>query len=324
MGSRPFGEYPNQILTGMEKIVSVVQASMRTLEPSLERLTRAMLVANERLLAIDWDKLGAIIREFAEFAYNINAYEEAFALMLFDLGWPPPLDICLEDAQRIVELYLQDGVKCRPAVDDYICSLYTEGVLFAKFEDWRRNPILASRIHILEAVLEAHLEGKYFLSVPALLPQIEGLIVDAYGHTGWLAGGRLEKYINSIDNVEERERVARKELSINDVFKQIMIDLVLDNFCHGEPVNSPLSRHAILHGGDTKYGTGTNSLKTILLFDYFQAALAFIVIEGRKTYHKPQCHVLRRTNSAKTAFKEERLLIAQGLQPCCICLSQVT
>jgi CII-binding regulator of phage lambda lysogenization HflD len=56
MGSRPFGEYANQILTGMEKIASVVQASMRTLEPSLERLTRAILVANERLLAIDWDK----------------------------------------------------------------------------------------------------------------------------------------------------------------------------------------------------------------------------------------------------------------------------
>ena len=40
---------------------------------------------------------------------------------------------------------------------------------------------------------------------------------------------------------------------------------------HGKALQPDLSRHAILHGGDTNYGTELNALKVIMLIDYVQA-----------------------------------------------------
>ena len=58
-------------------------------------------------------------------------------------------------------------------------------------------------------------------------------------------------------------------------------DVIAARFGHGGTVSSPLSRHAILHGGDMSYGTEVNSRTAILLVDYF----AFVsrlrrVVEG--------------------------------------------
>jgi len=40
---------------------------------------------------------------------------------------------------------------------------------------WETNPLFSSRMHIFKAALEAHCNGTYTLSVPALLAQIEGI-----------------------------------------------------------------------------------------------------------------------------------------------------
>ena len=47
-----------------------------------------------------------------------------------------------------------------------------------------------------------------------------------------------------------------------------MNSTVFVKFQWGDPLSSSLSRHAILHGGDTDYATALNSVKALLLFDF--------------------------------------------------------
>jgi len=67
--------------------------------------------------------------------------------------------------------------------------------------------------------------------------------------------------------------------SYDQAIKTFLFNVILVGFEHGTIPKSFLSRHAILHGADTTYGTVTNSLKSILLFDYLQGK--FLNLESR-------------------------------------------
>jgi hypothetical protein len=44
--------------------------------------------------------------------------------------------------------------------------------------DWKSNPITASRVPILEEALWAHTQGRFALSIPPFLAQLEGIVLD--------------------------------------------------------------------------------------------------------------------------------------------------
>lgn len=60
-----------------------------------------------------------------------------------------------------------------------------------------------------------------------------------------------------------------RRFSLDDAVLYFYLILVLDDFVHGKEIKSPLSRHAILYGADIKFGNRLNSLRVILLIDYF-------------------------------------------------------
>ncbi|MFP3489612.1 hypothetical protein R0K20_18625, partial [Staphylococcus sp. SIMBA_130] len=55
--------------------------------------------------------------------------------------------------------------------------------------------------------------------------------------------------------------------SFDQQVEKYYVDTILAEFTRGEEIKSDLSRHAILHGADTDYGTKVNSIKTILVLD---------------------------------------------------------
>src|ERR1700675_3741872 len=64
-------------------------------------------------------------------------------------------------------------------IDRYLCSLFSENDgarLIDRIEAWFKLPYLADRRPIILDSLEAHRAGKWTLTVPALLPLVDGVM----------------------------------------------------------------------------------------------------------------------------------------------------
>jgi hypothetical protein len=114
------------------------------------------------------------------------------------------------------------------------------------------------------------------------------------------------------------------EFSFDAAVQLFYFEVVLANFEHGEQIPF-LSRHAILHGADVGYGTKSNSLRTILLFDYVQSNLGVVAIGKGGCYHLPFCSSVRRTKTNGTRgelrfFQHENKAKAVRLYACKRCI----
>lgn len=144
---------------------------------------------------------------------------------------------------------------------------------------WFDTPIFERRKHIIEDALDAHISGKYTLSIPVLLTQVEGILSEITGASAGSAGKLLELVMKkgyTDDNV------------YNPLEDDILLALSIDPFLFnkkripneffttekiGEWMNSqgietiPLNRNAILHGIQINYNTKINSLRVFFLLD---------------------------------------------------------
>lgn len=127
-----------------------------------------------------------------------------------------------------------------------------------------------SRAKILAAAFSAHREGKYELSVPVFLTQVDGICAELTGFSPFIrekkrnGGPSTAAYVDSLDNV--------------------FLEALLVPFSENLPMNAnkneresgfqSLNRHTVLHGECVDYGTERNSLKAISLLNYSAQYLA--------------------------------------------------
>ncbi len=160
---------------------------------------------------------------------------------------------------------------------------------------WFDTPIFARRKHIIEDALSAHKSGKFTLSVPALLPQVEGSLRDYFTDPQEKLGKLLEKAVMNvyIDNAK----------TVNSLSDDILLALANDPFLFkgglGKSFTSdkyrewmtaqdvkmiPLNRDTILHGIQLDYGTKANSLRVFFLLDSIHliaSELIHIILDKR-------------------------------------------
>ena len=145
---------------------------------------------------------------------------------------------------------------------------------------WLSSPIFSKRRQIIEDALSAHISGKFTLSVPVLLSQVEGILSDSMGERAGKLGELLKNAI--LKNFSEAKAFHKLE---NDILLSLSSDPFLINKTgegfgeyftsekHSEwlkqkGVNGiPINRNAILHGIQIDYGTKANSLRLFFLLD---------------------------------------------------------
>lgn len=253
---------------------------------------------------------------------SLSSTSQKFSAVLLQHGWPPHHQMNLNHMIRIIEANDKEGEnpeQVRKIIDETFIKFYQKERVLQLLESWESKEWLERRIPILKDAIQAHLKGMFFVSAPTVLTQIEGIIADGYHHKGRMAGRNLENYTEKLlSNGDEFSY----DLAIHEYFLQV----ILVGFEHGAPVESFLSRHAILHGADTSYGTKVNSLKSLLLFDYFQDKFGFVSIPNDEVYHKIGCPLIERfkvdhptetlfiLNSVKQAEKLEKI-------PCELCVN---
>jgi len=146
--------------------------------------------------------------------------------------------------------------------------------------DWKRNPYFADRMHIINDALEAHIEGRYTLSIPTLLPLVEGILTDIVGRRATRADGGIRGWAG-----DALERLYSD--SLREAYRDAVITYVTGITVYGSvdsayftPQRFPewlelngltgdqvLQRHAILHGVQIDYASRENSLRAFFLLD---------------------------------------------------------
>ena len=136
---------------------------------------------------------------------------------------------------------------------------------------WETNPLFSSRIHIFKAALKAHCEGNYTLSVPALYPQIEGILNEYVKRNNLEAKlGKIEKvYTAVLGNLDEYP------LTSWVIATTLLYQLQTNTFTFtdfetefNKSANKrKTTRHTVLHGIATNYDKPVHSLKAFVLLD---------------------------------------------------------
>ncbi|MCX7568720.1 hypothetical protein OS242_01885 [Tumebacillus sp. DT12] len=206
--------------------------------------------------------LTELAERLQESAGEYESIMDAYPVAMVALGWPPDLNIPMPMVPEVVEIYNDKPIdEAKGIVSKMIVDFYDdEEVIKLIISTWGKYEWLAHRYPILEDSVNAHLEGKYNLSIPAMLPHFEGVVVDWAQKVGKMQNGELKEYILSMKLNNKRDRFLVE-------IQKFFIEKLLEGFEHGAQLSEPLSRHAILHGADWRYGTKENSLKVVLFFD---------------------------------------------------------
>jgi hypothetical protein len=192
---------------------------------------------------------------------DLSTLSQQFETAMMDLQWPAPMiDMDFALMQDIVTLH--DNLPRQEAdtrVGRMLSRIYDADCLNERLNFWKSYKWIGPRMHILAMALGAHTEGKYELSIPVLVVQIEGIILEGSRFGGWV--------VHSSEKTKVEEACERDGSFVGRLAKNLFVTAFFQQFTIGQPVVPNLSRHAILHGVDTDYPTPENSLKLILLLD---------------------------------------------------------
>ncbi len=313
------GERCRSFYDGIKRNAEHLASMHRAIESSLAPFR----LAGERLADFQREILehSAPLREFArkqrefhdQFRRSLEKIDDDNAWLL-KMGWPPLMHAPLNAARRLRRhCNALSPKKARTKVDHSIVEFYDEPRIRKDIlTEWERKTFLKRRMAILRSAVEAHIRGDCPVSIPALLAQTEGIVVDYFGHRGWLGWDTYKGYVREMLD-------ARRHSSSGDLYRQFLLDVVLANFVHGESVTRGLNRHAILHGADTTYATPANSLKAVLVLDFLLRQVHFVSLESSQIYHRPECARILRTQQKRRVHGSEVLAQAHGLRPCQSC-----
>lgn len=228
---------------------------------------------------------------------------------LRDLGWPPILSLSPNDAQWIVNEYeSKDAEVARASVETYLLDLHHDKTILAMLGQWGRRRDLKKRLPILAQAVYAHIEGNFWLSIPAMLTQIEGIVVDRWDPA--CERPSAKSYVNNW-STECPQWSA-------DLFASLVTDVLFESFKWSSAPPPLLNRHSVLHGHDVSYGTAANSLRAILVFDYLQSYFFGLVrVAGGTCYHYPTCRAVRGKELVRLTSRSAAK--SAGLSKCRIC-----
>lgn len=188
-----------------------------------------------------------------------RAYDEALRRM----GWWLPPSVSMSFFWEVGRLADErKRVTLRWAMGDYAKSR----AFGRTVEGWMDLDVFKDRRRFIRDGLKDHRNGRYRVSIPTLLPHIEGIAMAAFGPTSY--GG-------------PRHVITTASNTYDPIMGQAMVEAVgvlWESRRFEEYSPRALNRHFILHGRSTRYATEENSVKVLFALDL----LASVIQEARK------------------------------------------
>lgn len=123
------------------------------------------------------------------------------------------------------------------------------------------------RSHIIASAFKAHRNGEYFLSIPVLLAQTDGICKEV-----------VDQYLFMKKDKKPRTAIYVEQIAA-DTYKAALLSPLAASTPIGaseherEQGFNLLNRHMVLHGESLDYGSKVNSLRAISLVNYVSQAL---------------------------------------------------
>lgn len=201
--------------------------------------------------------------ETAKTFKKIDDTIRAASKILFDLGWWIQPEWSLPSLGEIVKAHKEGKDN---EIEQEIIAYFNDSKLDDIISSWKLNKKLAQRMSILEDAVWAHKQGKYTLSIPTLLPQVEGIINENSGRTGRIRFSECVTIFN--DRLSKNSSFKTTSSLYPLALLKFVENLLKEDFEWGKP--SKKGRHPILHGHNVSYSDRVFSLKLILLVDFIQ------------------------------------------------------
>lgn len=223
------------------------------------------------------ESLHGIFEGFASISESIDKRFSAILLYLINAGFVlspnSPISL-LSDIEELVNNDCASAEKiCEVLVN--ISEMEDHVILKDMIKDWKLRSYFNIRYELLDDALDAHINGKYSLSIPALLPLIEGFFNSCfleYDHKALIkrmkdffaeTNGRDEMIANSLEFVLE-EYLFRTATFYGSEDKNSYANFKTNSIMLPEQI---LNRHGVLHGFDHQYISKENSLRVFFTID---------------------------------------------------------
>ncbi|MBE9508140.1 MAG: hypothetical protein IMY86_08825, partial [Chloroflexi bacterium] len=248
--------------TVLAPFIESLQASRDAL---FTQMRESLQDINERFV-----QLGKVVKQRLD-AAELDAQVAGPLLAQANLWIPPSASLDLLRALR----ELAEGEDATPeAVEELFLEYFGDdewAALREMVSSWEGNPHFEDRMPIMSDALQAHINGRFTLSVPTLLPHVEGITSNILGMsvshgTGSQVRGLLER------EFPEYFSSASKDILIEFVTNVVYTGTDFNNFAadlqsRGLVETDFLNRHAILHGVHVNYANEGLSLRAFLLLD---------------------------------------------------------
>lgn len=185
-------------------------------------------------------------------------------------GWPIAPSLPVSFNRYVVELDRKGKAKqaWRKIMGYYHKDNFN--VMKDMVKSWEETPSFHYRMPIIYDALEAHCQEKYTLSIPALLPQIEGLLTEfALDNEIKIKYGKPNAISKQVLQTQNQDVISEAMSSItleycNYLYTYNKFEKELKKGHN----NRKVTRNTILHGISTNYATPSLSLKLFLSLDY--------------------------------------------------------
>lgn len=188
-----------------------------------------------------------------------NEQERRYELALWDLGWWMPPSASMQFFWKVGALAYEGR---RVELRQVMTAAARSRAFRTSVDSWMDlEPFHNRRRFILDG-LKDHQRGRYRVSIPALLPQIEGIAIDAFapGSTAMNPKRAITTAVETFDTVMGSAMV-----------ETVTILWAHRDFSTVSPSTRTLNRQLILHGRSTGYATEANSAKVLFALDLLAA-----------------------------------------------------
>ena len=199
--------------------------------------------------------------QLSEFWLKYPARVKENLLALATAGWYLDPEMSITDVVHFKE-DLENGTIEEvndELVEHFRCSL--ERIEASLCED---HP---NRAHLIKEAFEAHRDGKYSLSIPALFAQADGICLDLTGYQIFTGSG-LSRFAKRIDP-EALERAYLEPL--------LRTTPITESSRQRRAKIPQLNRHAVMHGESTDFQSEANGLKAVSFIHFVSHVLGMAV-----------------------------------------------
>ncbi len=233
-------------LLQIQKAIAEVTAPYETMADSFRAWIAKMV---EPIAAASAVEFGVRARSLRETARKHDA-------ALADMGWWFPRAMYHEDFLRIGQLAVE---RKRLSVRQEMTKLARGPLLRDLGESWMDAESFKNRRRFILDGIKDHRDGRYRVSIPTLLPLIEGIAIEEF------------KPKSTDANPKDALAIA-SAIDIDTVIVDVAIHLYGNiDFSTVQPTSRELNRHFVLHGRSTGYGTEYNSARVLFMLDQIHA-----------------------------------------------------